>query len=216
MLRVRSFLILIAGLLAGAILISPVGAHVTKSFTHLWKAHIKPKVTDLAYTKAQSEGRFLAKNGKANDSDELDGLDSTAFARSTLEDWNVVGGPGEPPFGVSVESPCTWSHYDTGPESEWPPVAFYKDPFGIVHLRGLALMSQPGGGNCADEGGDKIIFVLPSGYRPSGTVLVDTLANGASSRLDVKSDGRVVASASYEGEPVWVSLDEVTFRADGN
>ena len=210
-------LMLVAGLLAAAILISPAGAHVTTGFAHLWSKHIKPKVTDLVYTKKQSNARFLRKNAKARNSDKLDGLNSTAFARSTSEPWHVVGAPGEPPFGplLPLDTACTWSHYEHPLPTEWPRVSFYKDPIGVVHLRGLAKMTQPDG-NCNDEEADHTIFVLPTGYRPDGSVLFSTISDGQHSRLDVKADGRVISSENYAGNPVWVSLDGLTFRAGGD
>ena len=58
--------------------------------------HIEPKLDDLVYTKSQSNARYLGKNATANDSDKIDGLDSTDFATSHVETWHVVGQPSEP------------------------------------------------------------------------------------------------------------------------
>jgi hypothetical protein len=204
---------LFVGLLAVLIMVAPAGAHVGKAFAHLWKEHIKHKVTDLVYTKAQSDEKFLSNTGKAADSDELDGSDSTDFAPSEGEAWRIVGDPGEPEFDPIED--CEWSHYeyDSNPNTEWPRVAFYKDQIGIVHLRGLAQMTQPSG-NCADDGvADRTIFILPEGYRPEGTVLLQTMANGSPERLDIKEDGSVISGRTYAGDPIWVSLDVASFRA---
>ncbi len=50
--------LLIVGVLIGSALITPVGAHVGGSVAHLWNQHIKPKATQLFYTKQQSNSRI--------------------------------------------------------------------------------------------------------------------------------------------------------------
>lgn len=48
---------------------------------------------DLYYTEAESDARFLGKTAKANDSDKLDGLGSTAFARTShTHSWSQITG----------------------------------------------------------------------------------------------------------------------------
>jgi hypothetical protein len=79
----RKSFVLWAGLIVGATLIAPAGAHVTSEVSHLWTGHIKAKVLNLTYTKAEANERYLAKTGVAADSDKLDGLDSTDFLAST-------------------------------------------------------------------------------------------------------------------------------------
>jgi hypothetical protein len=51
--RRNALLFLIVGVVAGAILFSPAGAHVTNSISHLWGGHIKSKV------KTYSDGRYV-------------------------------------------------------------------------------------------------------------------------------------------------------------
>ena len=86
-----------------------------------------------------------------------------------------MGQPSEPPFGHPDAFECNWDHYDTGSD-EWATVAYYQDPFGVVRLRGLAKMVQPDPGNCGDSESDRVIFVLPVGYRPADSVLLSTLS----------------------------------------
>jgi hypothetical protein len=45
-------------------LLTPAGAHVTDSVSHLWTGHIKPLATKLFYTKSQSDGRFVRQAAK--------------------------------------------------------------------------------------------------------------------------------------------------------
>ena len=52
---------LVAGLVIGALMMSPVGAHVGTEIKHLWPDHIAPLVKDDFYTKAQSNARFIKK-----------------------------------------------------------------------------------------------------------------------------------------------------------
>ena len=54
----RSVVLLAAGMLVGALLVSPVGAHVTDSIDHLWggDGHIKDKVKSLGDNRWADEG----------------------------------------------------------------------------------------------------------------------------------------------------------------
>lgn len=54
-LRYRTVALVVVGMLAGTMLISPVGAHVTTGFKHLMK-HLKKRF----YTKQETDGRYLA------------------------------------------------------------------------------------------------------------------------------------------------------------
>ena len=211
----RQLSFLVIGILIGAIFISPAGAHVGSAVGHLWRDHIRPKVKALVYTKAQSDARFLAKNAKARNSDKLDGLDSTDFAPATAELWHVVGNPGEPQYGAPPEEECQWGPYEDQP-SEWPPAAFFKDQAGIVHLRGLVKVMDRTVDLCNwSSPASHVVFVLPEGYRPVGSVLLSTLANGEPARVDVKENGSVQVGTppSEEAAKSWVTLDGLSFRA---
>jgi hypothetical protein len=80
----------------------------------------------------------------ADDADLLDGMDSAAFAPATAEGWHNVAAAGQAqpafirqtcsdsnPFDYS---PKVWANYDSRVHNT---AAFYKDPFGMVHLKGL-------------------------------------------------------------------------------
>lgn len=106
-----------------------------------------------------------------------------------LEDWTVVGSGGAPVFQNS------WVNYNSG----FNTCAFYKDPFGVVHLRGLVT-----GGTVSAN-----IFTLPVGYIPPARYLFSTISDGATGRLDVDALGNVIC---VTGSNVWFSLDGIQFR----
>jgi len=66
--RMRSVALLVAGIMAGSVMLQPAVAHVTRRLNHLFR-HLDP--------------RYINVGEKASDSDRLDGLDSTAFLRTT-------------------------------------------------------------------------------------------------------------------------------------
>jgi hypothetical protein len=126
------------------------------------------------------------------------------------EDWNVVGASGEPAFhgGAQDQHPdYVCSSPDPQPAGcpTYYPVAFYKDPLGIVHLRGSFKL-----------GNDTIVFQLPPGYRTSqGAVFPILVSTNAQAELVIYGEGyvQVLQPGGYTGKEVY-SLDGVTFRAD--
>lgn len=77
---------------------------------------------------------------------------------------------------------------------------YYKDPFGIVHLRGLVKSGVVG----------SPIFTLPAGYRPTATEIFATDSNAALGQISVNSSGDVTLGF---GSNVYASIDGMTFRA---
>lgn len=93
-----------------------------------------------------------------------------------VEDWHVIGDPGEPDFltgkensdGTGADAPA-WGH------SENEPVAFYKDPFGVVHLRGMVIFlgafreeaPDPEKTELTEHAFEQRALILPEGYRPT-------------------------------------------------
>lgn len=144
------------------------------------------------------------------------GDEETVAERLEVEDWHVIGDPGEPDFptgkenedGTGEELPA-WEHGDV-------PVAFYKSPDGRVSLRGIAIFKatfdeeprpeEPEASHAyANE-----LFTLPPGYRPEEsairvitlivhssefpTALVSPESFGV---LEVRPDGRIGDQASF-------------------
>lgn len=90
----------------------------------------------------------------------------------------------------------SWVYYG----SPTNPVGYWKDPNGVVHLRGAVKSGTIG----------LSVFTLPVGYRPSNTEYFAVVSNGAFGRVVVGSDGGVTPDI---GSNVYVTLDGITFRA---
>lgn len=77
---------------------------------------------------------------------------------------------------------------------------FYKDEFGIVHLRGLVKSGTM----------QASIFTLPTGYRPAAREFFGTVSNALFGSVYIDPDGSVVP---WSGSNAWFSLDGITFKA---
>ncbi len=93
----------------------------------------------------------------------------------------------------------SWVNYDT----TYNQVGYFKDKYGIVHLRGLVKSGT--------VGGSTPIFTLPEGYRPIKRCIFVTISNGSIGRCDVKDTGEVIAN---NGSNSWFSLEGISFRAE--
>jgi hypothetical protein len=177
--------------LPGVLLISPAGAHVGGTLAHLWD-HLKPKVTNLVYTKTQSNARYPRK----------------------AEATRVIGATGQPGFNHgNFNANCFWSHFDFNGHSRG---GFFKDGDGVVHLQGV-VKAVDGVAACTSGGSDVEIFQLPTGYRPSERKVFMTIAGGNTvSRVNVDSDGKVSLeddAGLLANAESFLSLDGLSFRA---
>jgi hypothetical protein len=80
------------------------------------------------------------------------------------------------------------------------PAGYWKDPFGVVHLRGLVKSGTVG----------QAIFTLPKGYRPANTEAISVASADAFGELRIDGTGNIVA---FVGSNTWMSMDSVTLRA---
>jgi hypothetical protein len=220
-----------AGALIGVLLITPAGAHVGGTVAHLW-GHLKPKVTALVYTKAQSDTKFLGKaqtaadadklDGrdsteflapaeKAADSDMLDGLDSSVFA-TKAEATNIIGPGGPIDFNTGFDGTahgawCNWTTYDSAHASP----GYYKDSAGAVHLQGRVTATSGSVSICGDHAEDYTMFTLPEGYRPAKKRVFAVVEGSYIGRVNIEPDGDV----RYESlNSNWnLQLDGINFRA---
>lgn len=104
--------------------------------------------------------------------------------------FRKIGGTGNPPFTAS------WTNFGSG----WADAAFWKDPLGFVHLRGLIKSGTVG----------STAFTLPPGYRPPVSETFGTISNGAIGRVDVLTDGSVAPVSPSNN--TYVSLSGLKFR----
>jgi hypothetical protein len=143
-------------------------------------------------------------NGGLRSADIANGQVAQADLQSA-EGWHEVGALGEPPFlGATVPIPGTWmwTNYDTGHNS----AAFYRDPYGRVHLKGLVRVGGlDGNAEMLDD-----IFQLPAGYRPAKEIEFATSSEGAFARVDVTPAGAVSADPPYNWGSLY--LDNLSFR----
>lgn len=112
------------------------------------------------------------------------------------EDWHIVGDPGEPGFEDS------WVAYGGG----YTTPSFYKDPGGVVHLKGLLKSGSIGTGNA--------MFTLPKGYRPVGILhfAVEGHDGTKTNRIKVYQTGAVEPGVgSSNGH---FCIDGIKFKAD--
>jgi hypothetical protein len=133
---------------------------------------------------------------------------------TTVEAWHLVGSPGEPPFYPSVEAQACATAATCFTNSNVTPygegVAFYKDPFGAVHLRGTVQYLGSGG-----VGSSLVVFVLPYAYWPSDQrhfFVADTSVAGQTTEAFVDTNGQVNLQVAPVN-PQYYSLDGISFRA---
>ena len=134
----------------------------------------------------------------------------------TPEAYREIGADGQPGFAVACSiGPFTlrWANFDAGGHST---TAFFKDPWGVVHIKGLIRSGCLGGGP---------VFVLPEGYRPAGRSVFATIAfdpddsaGGQTDGDDVRAarinvDPNGLVSVEEDGNATWTSLEGITFRA---
>jgi len=119
----------------------------------------------------------------------LPGSPGPAGAPPPVEGWHEVGAAGEPTFGGN------WRNESLKRTT----VAFYKDPFGVVHLKGYAA-----NGTVVDTAP---IFTLPPGYEPAENTPFGTPSCGGG--LSVYVNGAVTPSGTISACP----LNGWTFRA---
>jgi hypothetical protein len=117
------------------------------------------------------------------------------------EAFHEVGTLGSPAFENG------WSNYD---DVHYDTAAFYKDPLGVVHLKGTVGHGPPGTSS--------IIFTLPVGYRPAKSGFYTVAAENAFADVLVQGVSAGAMAGRVElnvGGTIWVSLSGLTFRAAG-
>lgn len=99
-----------------------------------------------------------------------------------------------------------WAQY--APVSDWATAQWWKDPFGVVHLKGL--VKRTSGTHTSFE----TMATLPAGSRPPERLLFNARCQGGTVRVDVAPDGTIqIVDDPVSGTPEgYTSLDGITFR----
>lgn len=108
-----------------------------------------------------------------------------------VESQRAVGGTGNAAFQNG------WVNFGGSNAS----ASYYKDPFGIVHLKGTVKSGTI----------NTVVFTLPAGYRPQEAEIFAVSNNGAFGLVTVQPDGTVNHSGG--GSNVYLTLSGITFRA---
>ena len=119
------------------------------------------------------------------------GTSGNPLGIAPLEARRYVGQSGQPAFQNG------WGNWQHGQAT----VAFYKDPFGIVHLEGMLT-----GGAV-----NTTAFTLPSGYIPSAVRTFVTYSDGWTVALISINPNGTVVPGNGNGNTITIPLDGITF-----
>ena len=106
------------------------------------------------------------------------------------EAWHEIGAAGQPAFQNG------WQNGDPASSTT---AAYYRDPFGVLHFKGVVDNGSAG----------STIFTLPVGYRPSKSLVATVSQSGVAAELSVSSNGSV---GLITGSSAAAWIDGVTFR----
>jgi hypothetical protein len=123
-------------------------------------------------------------------------VNGTDVAAASIGSTQLNKGPSYTNAGLQN----SWTNFGFGSAA----AGYYKDPLGLVHLRGVI------------QGGtsDTVAFTLPLGLRPTHNLFVAVGAGGPEGGLaQVASTGTVTVSCESGGTGCIIGLDGVTFRA---
>jgi hypothetical protein len=102
------------------------------------------------------------------------------------------------PDWTNVAFDTGWTDYDA---TNFYPASYFKDAFGVVHLRGLTKRTS---------GVTTKMFTLPTGFRPSKNMIFSSISNNVAARIDMNTDGTTYLGAGG-GATSYVALDGITF-----
>jgi hypothetical protein len=163
----------------------PGGALTRKDVVKLIRKLSNKQITNRA------PGLSVAGAATAANSLALAGRGADSFASSQLEPVHLVNAAGEPAFENG------WANLS----AEEGFVGFWKDPFGLVHLRGAAFHSGEGGASA---------FVLPPSFRPTDVVSMPA-GIGGGAVVTVETNGAVKPFCPGAGTCA-AGLDGTAFR----
>jgi hypothetical protein len=120
------------------------------------------------------------------------------------EEAALAGLASLPPGVGCTPASNAWINATPGQNNQ---VGYYRDPFGSVHLQGIAT-------KCGAPPAGDIIFTLPAGYRPDELNTFGTLAGNGLGRVGVDELGQVQRLAGNVDAQTggWIYLESLSFR----
>lgn len=147
------------------------------------------------------------RSSDAVDAATLEGKAASDFASSEVEDWTYHSN-----FGYGCEAD-TGPYYESWQNTGGPlqPFSYYKDPIGIVHLRG-AVQCPLNNDGVTHGTAVNVVACLPEGYQPHGWERYQLpVEGGGSGQMIIRETGCIYPPA---GGNNGFSMDGVTFRAE--
>jgi hypothetical protein len=185
---------------------------------------LKAKAVTLSKIHPDARALFTGPKGDKG----LQGLRGPVGPLPPSEPLRAVGEPGQPAFelgnsGGDIDNDCVWSNFDGG--AAHSVAAFFKDPAGLVHVKGLVKATDKGPGTGSTEvcnfnpaTSDNRIFQLPEGYRPSRRLVFATLGGSTTALMRANVDPNGFVSVDPTPNPdnakQWVSIEGISFRAE--
>jgi hypothetical protein len=178
--------------------------------------HIKANAVTLPKINPSARAALQGQTGDKGDPGPP-GPQGPAPTAEALRELAPAGSSSEPRFSSGEGGDCFWKNFDTIHST----AAFFKDPWGVVHVKGLVDAEDAGGGSCDLNPwtGDNTIFVLPQGYRPARRAVFVSEGGSATAiqRINVDPDGSVNVEALSDTATKareWISLEAITFPAE--
>jgi hypothetical protein len=131
---------------------------------------------------------------------------ATVAALAPAEPWHEVGTAGNPVFETCSVAPVTaWQNNRPSTDET---AAFYRDPYGVVHLKGS--IKCPG----AAPGGSYDIFKVPRGYFPNRLQWWSVSADHGTATVVAENYGTFAALVYVNGAGAddRISLDAISWR----
>ena len=177
--------------------------HRTNAFSSSTKSGRLWALSDLSPRRIYfSAGRSVGVDGDASSAAGIMDLVAYNSSGAVAAELSLDGDGGVISAIGAIGEAWTNASYNTGWGSYGGgyPAAQYKKFGDLVFLRGLVVRSS---------GSATTIFTLPSGYRPTNTMMFSQLANDAVARIAINSSGNVVLQAGVATP--WVNLTGIIF-----
>lgn len=100
----RDVLLMLVGAMVAATFITPAGAHISDSVSHLWDQHVKSLVEQDFYTKQQSNNRYQSKRVLGSGQSQSGAFSAAAGNSTGAAGWLGVGITYEQPLAAPIDN----------------------------------------------------------------------------------------------------------------